>query len=159
MFKSAHSAATLPVSVRHIPRPNQESSMSRESVDVAQRCIDAYNQRDLEALLALSDPDLELDWSAPRGWFAGMYRGIAAVLRFYMDYFDVFEEIILEPDYFMDAGGSVVVPNVSRLRGREGIQVVARSALVFTVRSHKVTRICLYQETEHALEAVGLPAG
>jgi ketosteroid isomerase-like protein len=130
--------------------------MSQENVDVAQRCIDAYNGRDLEALRALNDPDLEVDWSASRGVEAGVYRGIDAALRFYQGYFDAFEEIIIEPDRFMDAGESVVIPNVSRSRGREGIEVLARSAIVITVRGRKVTRLCLYQETEEALKAVGL---
>jgi ketosteroid isomerase-like protein len=130
--------------------------MSQQNVAVAQLCIDAYNRRDLEALRVLSDPDTELDWSASRGVEAGVYEGIDAVLRLYSAYFDAFEEIIIEPDRFIDAGESVVVPNLSRSRGREGIEVLARSTLVITFRSRKVTRICLYQATEQALEAVGL---
>jgi ketosteroid isomerase-like protein len=40
--------------------------------------------------------------------------------------------------------------------GRDGIEAVARSALVFEVRSGRIVRLCLYQETRQALEAVGL---
>lgn len=156
MFRNTQSATTLRVGVRHIPRPKRESGMSRDTVEVAQRCIDAYNRRDLEALRALSDPDVELDWSASRWLEAGVHRGIDAVLRFYADYFDAFEEIVLEPDCFMDVGESVVVPNIARARGRDGIEVAARSALAITVRSRKAARICLYQETGQALEAVAL---
>ena len=129
--------------------------MSQENVDVARRSINAFNRRDIEALRLLDDPDIEVDWSASRGVEAGVYRGIDAVLRFYMLAFDVFDEIILEPDRFIDAGELVVVPNKSRSRGREGIEVFARGALLFTVRSLRITRICLYQETAEALEAVG----
>jgi ketosteroid isomerase-like protein len=125
-------------------------------VDVVRQALDAFTRRNVAALRALNDPDLELDWSASRGWQAGVYRGIDAALRFYADSYDIFEEIALEPDRFIDAGELVVVPNVARSRGRDGIEVLARSTLVFTVRSHKVTRICLYQETEQALEALGL---
>jgi uncharacterized protein len=130
--------------------------MSQESVDVARRSIDAFNRRDVEALRVLDDPDIEVDWSASRGVEAGVYRGIDAVLRLYADAFSVFDEIILEPDRFIDAGESVVVPNKSRSRGREGVEVFTRNALLFTVRSRRITRICLYQETAQALEAVGL---
>jgi ketosteroid isomerase-like protein len=120
--------------------------MSKQNVDMARKCIAVYNRRDLETLRALNDPDVEVDWSASRGVEAGVYRGFDAVLRFYKGYFDAFEEIVVTPERFIDAGESVVVPNVSRSRGREGIEVLARSALVITFRSEKVTRICLYQE-------------
>jgi len=77
-------------------------------------------------------------------------------LRFYAGYFEAFEEIVIEPDRLIEAGDSVVVPNVAHQRGRDGIEVSARSTLVFTVRGRRITRICLYQETEQALKAVGL---
>jgi uncharacterized protein len=130
--------------------------MSQANVDLVQQALDAYTRRDVEALRALADHDVELDWSASRGWLADVYQGIDAALRFYVGYFEAFEEIVIEPDRFIEAGDSVVVPNIARQRGREGIEVSARSTLVFTVRSQRITRICLYQETEEALEAVGL---
>jgi ketosteroid isomerase-like protein len=130
--------------------------MSQENVEVAQRCFDAYNRRDLAALRVLNDPNTELDWSASRGVEAGVYRGIDAVLRFYTDFFDAFQAITIEPERFIDAGESVVVPNAGRLKGRDGIEVLARSTLVFTMRAHKVTRICLYQEIQQALAELGL---
>jgi ketosteroid isomerase-like protein len=130
--------------------------MSQENVELAQRSIDAYNRRDVEALRALDHPDIELDFSASRGVEAGVYRGVEAVLRLQRTYFETFEEIVIKPDRFIDAGDSVVVPNVSRSRGRGGIEVPARSTFVFTVRDGEITRICLYQELEQALEAVGL---
>jgi ketosteroid isomerase-like protein len=77
-------------------------------------------------------------------------------LRSLTDGFDGWDEMSIEPDCFTDAGDSVVVPNVARLRGRDGIAVSARSTLVITVRGRKVSRICLYQNTQEALEAAGL---
>jgi ketosteroid isomerase-like protein len=131
--------------------------MAQESVAVVTQALEAFNRRDLQALRELNDPDIEVDWTASRGVEAGIYRGINDVLRFYASGFDVFETIVLEPDRLIEAGESVVVPNRGRSRGREGIEVFTHSALVFTVRAGKITRICLYQETQQALEAVGLP--
>jgi ketosteroid isomerase-like protein len=130
--------------------------MSGANVEVVRRSIDAFNRRDFDLLRALNDPDVELDYSASWGVEAGVYRGLDAVLRLYADAFNVWEESVIEPDRFIDAGDSVVVPNVSHQRGREAIEVSARSTLVFTVRNRKLTRICLYQETQQALKAVGL---
>lgn len=130
--------------------------MSQENVDVVQQALDAYTQRNVGALRALADPDTELDWSASRGWLAGVYKGIDEALRFYAGYFEAFDAIVIKTISFIEAGESVVVPNVAYQRGRDGIEVSARSTLVFTLRDRRITRICLYQETEEALKAVGL---
>jgi uncharacterized protein len=130
--------------------------MSQENAEIVRQSLDAYSRRDVEAMRALNDPDLELDWSASVGWLAGVYRGFDEALRFYAGYFDAFDKIVIEPDRFIEAGDSVVVPNVARQWGRDGIEVSARSTLVFTVRNRKITRIRLYQDTGQALKAVGL---
>jgi ketosteroid isomerase-like protein len=130
--------------------------MSNKNVKLVRKALDAYTQRDVEALRTLAHPDMELDWSASRGWLADVYRGVDEVLRFYEGYFEAFDFIEIKPDRLIVAGDSVVVPNVAHQRGRDGIEVSARSTLVFTVRNRKLIRICLYQEIEQALEAVGL---
>jgi ketosteroid isomerase-like protein len=130
--------------------------MSQQNVEVVRRGIAAYNRRDFDALRALNHPEIEVDYSASRGVEAGIYRGQEEVFRLYQQFFDLFERISLEPDRFIDAGDSVVVPNSAYMRGRHGVDTVARSTLVFELRGGRVARICLYQETDEALEAVGL---
>ena len=130
--------------------------MSQENVEVVKQSLDAFARRDINAMRALNDPDMELDWSRSVGPFAGVYRGFDAAVRFYEGYYQVFEMDIIQPDRFIDTGESVVVPNVWYLRGRDGIEVSARSTFVFELRDGKIIRICLYQETEEALKAVGL---
>jgi ketosteroid isomerase-like protein len=130
--------------------------MAQTNVDVVRQALSAYTTRNVGALRALADPDIELDWSASRSWLAGVYRGIEETLRFYTGYFEAFDEIVIKPDSFTEAHDSVVVPNVAYQRGRDGIEVSARSTLVFTLRGRRITRICLYQDTQQALEAVGL---
>ena len=127
-----------------------------ESIEVVRRTLDAYSRRDVETLRALSDPDVELDWSASRGSLAGVYRGFDEAVRFYAEYYETFDETVVEPVHLVAAGDSVVVPNVARQRGRDGIEVSARSTLVFTLRGGRVTRTCLYQHEDEALIAVGL---
>src|SRR5947208_14975172 len=106
--------------------------MSQENMELAKRCIDAYNRRDIEAMRTLDAPDLEMDFSASVGVEAGIYRGFDACLRVWADYFDAFEEIDIKPESYLDAGDSVVIPNASRSRGRDGIEVFARSTFVVT---------------------------
>ena len=130
--------------------------MSEENVEVVRKAIAAYNQRDFEAMQALNQPDIQVDWSASRGLEARVYRGWEEVMHFHENFFDTFPEINIEPDRFIEVGDSVVVPNSGHIRGRGGIETVARSALVFEIRSGQIARICLHQETHEALEAVGL---
>jgi ketosteroid isomerase-like protein len=130
--------------------------MSQENIDLVRQTLDAYSRRDVEALRALHHPDLEFDWSASRGSLAGVYQGIDEAFRFYVEYYETFEETVVKPDRFIDTGDFVVVPNVAYQRGREGIEVSARSTLVYTVRDRQVTRVCLYQELDEAIKAVGL---
>jgi hypothetical protein len=42
------------------------------------------------------------------------------------------------------------------MRGRDGIEVTAKSALVFTVDNWEITRLRLFHERAEALEAAGL---
>ena len=129
--------------------------MSQENVDVVRRAIDAYNRRDLQAMRAEAHPDVEVDWSASRGLEAGVYRGFEETDAFYENWFDMFE-IRLEPERLIESGDRVLVPNTAFTRGRDGIEAVARSCIVYELRGGKIARICLYQETRDALEAAGL---
>ena len=130
--------------------------MSQENVELVRRVIDAYNRRDFDALHALHHLDIEIDWSASLGPEPRVYRGHEEAADFYDNYLGTFERVELVPDRFIEAGDSVVVPNAAHLQGREGIQTVARSTLVYELRGGLVARICLYQQTADALEAVGL---
>src|SRR5256885_16631132 len=109
--------------------------MSQENIEIVRQILDAYSRRDIEALRILHHPDLELDWSASGGSLAGVYRGFEEALRFYAEYYETFEATVVVPDRFVDVGDLVVVPNVAYQRGRDGIEVSARSTLVYTVRN------------------------
>jgi ketosteroid isomerase-like protein len=130
--------------------------MSQENVEIVRQSLDAFAQRDVDTMRALNDPDLVLDWSASVGWLAGVYRGFDDALRFYEGYFEAFEATVIVAGRYIEAGESVIVPNVTHQRGRDGIEVSARGTFVFTLRNRKITAICLYQETAEALKAVGL---
>ena len=130
--------------------------MSQENVEVVRKALAAFNRRDFEAMRALNHPGVELDWSASRGLLAGVYRGVEEVFGFYRDYFETFAEVVIEPERFIESDDLVIVPNTAQVRGRDGVETVARSALVFEVRGARLARICLYQETREALEAARL---
>jgi ketosteroid isomerase-like protein len=130
--------------------------MSQENVEVVRRAIDAFNRRDLDAAIWDNDPDVEVDWSRSRGVEAGVYRGQEATRVFWNTFLDMFERVVVSPDEFIESGEHVLVPNLTRLWGRDGVAVEAHSVSVVTLRDGRILRWRLYQERAEALAAVGL---
>jgi ketosteroid isomerase-like protein len=130
--------------------------MSEEKVEVVRRHNEAWNRRDLTTWLALFGSDGEIDWLRSRGPLKGVYRGHDGLNTFWNEFWSTFEDVQVEFHDFTEAGSQVVVPNTAHLRGREGIEVVARSTFVFRVENGQITRLRLFQERAEALEAAGL---
>ena len=131
--------------------------MSQENVEVVQRHVEAWNRRDLGAYWASFASDAEIDWSRSRAPHKGVYRGHGGIETFWDVFWATFEDIQLETTHgFTEAGSEVVYSNTAHMRGREGIRVIARSTLVFTVENGQITRERLFQERAEALEAAGL---
>jgi ketosteroid isomerase-like protein len=132
--------------------------MSQENVELVRRATDAYNRRDIDGILEDWAPDAVLDWSDSRGFEAGVYRGHRQIRAFLQRYLGAFDEVRIEllddPDEIED--GVVVVENVTYLRGRDGIEVQARSAWLVTIQDGEQTSLTLYQTKQEALEAAGV---
>jgi ketosteroid isomerase-like protein len=122
---------------------------------------DAYSRGDLDAFLENWALDAVVDWSNSYGFDAGVYRGhteIRAFIERFRGAFDAIEiELIGDPVEVRD--GLWLAENLARLRGRDGIEVKARSAWLITFRDGKQSSLTLYQTKEDALEAAGLDPG
>jgi ketosteroid isomerase-like protein len=130
--------------------------MSQENVEIVRRHIEAWNRRDLPTLLALWRSDAEIDWSRARGPLKGVYRGHREREAFWTEFWSTFEVVEVELSDFTETGPHVVALNTARMRGRYGIEVIARSAFVYTVEDGQITRLRMFQERAEALEAAGL---
>jgi ketosteroid isomerase-like protein len=129
--------------------------MSQENVEIVRAAYDAYNRGDLDAALKDAAPEFELDWTRAVGPQRGVYR-LDQIRAFLVDFLEAFESTRVEPDEFVEAEDQVVVPQTGYIRGRDGIEVTARVALVWIIRDGAIVRICLYQQKHEALEAAGL---
>ena len=132
--------------------------MSQENVEIVRRSTDAYNRRDLDGILENWAADAVLDWSNSHGFDAGVYRGHGEIREFLQRFLATWEEVRFElvdgPVEVED--GLLVTENVAYLRGRDGIEVQARSAWLHTFRDGEQTSLTLYQTKQEALEAAGL---
>jgi ketosteroid isomerase-like protein len=130
--------------------------MSQENIGTVQRQFDAWNRHDLKTWLASFHPDAELDWSRSRGPLKGVYRSHERREVFWDAFWSTFEEVQIEMHGFTEVGSEVVVPNTAHLRGREGIEVIARSTFVFRVENGQILCLRMFQDRAEALEAAGL---
>src|SRR5215207_22763 len=130
--------------------------MSEENVEVVLRHNEAWNRRDLTAWLASFASDGEIDWSRSRGPLKGVYRGRGELEIFWDAFWSTFADVQVEFHGFTEVDSEVVVPNTAHIRGRQGIEVVARSTFVLTVENGGITRLRMFQDRAEALEAAGL---
>jgi ketosteroid isomerase-like protein len=130
--------------------------MSQENVQVVRSHLEAWNRRDKAAYVASFRSDAEIDWSRARALYRGVYRGREQQKAFWDEFWSTFEDSQLEIHDLTEAGSEIVVWNTAHMWGRDGIEVTARSALVFTVENGEITCLRLFQERAEALEAVGL---
>ena len=132
--------------------------MSEENVAVVRRAIEAFNRGDFDVALRDIAPDATVDFSRSRGLDAGVYVGHDAIQRLWTEITEPFELHAMAPDEFISHGEHVVVPITSRMTGRGGIELDAKTAVVITMRDGRMVRWTMYQDRAEALKAVGLEA-
>src|SRR5688572_16078278 len=92
--------------------------MSQENVEIARRWNAAYNRRDFETLIELTDPDFEMK---------SIFLSIESVFRGYEGfphaYFqtieDAYDRFEVPAERFFDAGAAVLVECRAEWRGKE----------------------------------------
>jgi ketosteroid isomerase-like protein len=130
--------------------------MSQENVEIVRAAIAAGNREDWDALVQAAAPDFELDMSRSQSFRGAAVYGLDQ-LRGFLEFADSWESVRVEPHEFIEVDDLVVVPQTTHVRGRDGIEVVSRPTLVWTIRDGAIERISMYQERQDALEAVGMP--
>jgi ketosteroid isomerase-like protein len=110
--------------------------MSQQDVETVRRAYDAFNRKDILAVLALYDPQIE--WIEAGGGRspAGTFRGPQSVAN---DVFATvpknFDDFRAEPDQFIDAGEHIVV--VGRFRGKAMSGAILDAPFVHVNRMRK----------------------
>jgi uncharacterized protein len=126
--------------------------MSQADIETLRRCYDAASRRDWDG--ALDGMDEDVVWKSVR---AGTHQGHDEVRRFFVDLTAAFEEVVFEPEEFIDAGDRVVV--MVRFGARPlgaGATIENRIGHLWTMRDGKVIRCETFPQREDALEAAGL---
>jgi ketosteroid isomerase-like protein len=131
--------------------------MSQANVEIVRAAVDAWNRGDWDATLKDAAPSFEFDFSRSVGPGSGVYS-LDQMREYFHEVTEAWESLRLEPHEFIEAGEHVVMPNTLHAQGRDGIEVQASAAWVWTTRDGSIAGLCFYQERQEALEAVGLSA-
>ena len=117
---------------------------------------DALNARDIEAILAYCDPNIE--FHSGIGAIHGVYHGHDGVHRWHCDNQEVWgEEIGVEPEAVFDLGEHTLTFYVARGRGqRSGVEVAMPQAAVVRWRDGLITYIKSYRDRGDALRDLGV---
>lgn len=94
--------------------------MSQENAELASSAFDAFNRRDLDALLALMDDGVEV--GSRQVAIEGGYHGHQGLRRWWTDLFAAFPEYTAEVEELRDLGevmlGEDAIPRPQLLRAR-----------------------------------------
>jgi ketosteroid isomerase-like protein len=124
--------------------------MSEENVEVVRRIYEAWLQG--RSSRDWIDSDVEYV-NPPDAVEGGTRRGRKA----FAGIRDAYDDVRIEPEQFIDAGGDVIV--IARVRGKgrgSGVDIDWRQGYVWTIRNGKAVRFRWFNKPEQALEAAGM---
>ena len=130
--------------------------MSQEDVEVAQRAIGAFNEREVDVFAALTTPDFQ--WSPSMSAIEGeIFRGGEGIARYFENLGNAWDRFHIVAGEFRELADLVIM--LGRLEGRgkgSGVPVDASLGMVFDFRAGAIARIRGFLDHNEALRAAGL---
>ena len=128
--------------------------MIATDIEVVKAMFAAFAARDVDAVLELAAPDIEL--TAVTGEHAGRtdpYRGHEGMRQYFRDVASVWEELLLTPRDFRAAGDLILVTGKVSARSRSRT-VTGSTGWIWQVRDGKVTYVRVYASAADAIAAL-----
>jgi hypothetical protein len=128
--------------------------MSRENLELHRSVVKAFNGRDVEGIVSLCDPQIELHSAVT----ASVYHGHEGVREWQRDLEEAFgEEVWIEPEAYFDLGEHTVTFHLLHGRGRHsGAAVAEPFAHVHRWRNGLIVWFKAYANHEDALRDLGV---
>lgn len=130
----------------------QPSERQRENLEVARAGYEAFQRSDLEGVLALTDPDVEihLPTTLPN---SGTFRGHEGYITWIGQWLDAWEDFRIEVLAMEPVGERHVVTTIhqSAVGRGSGIPVEMDIAYMSDIREGKVAALQMYQSREEAI--------
>jgi ketosteroid isomerase-like protein len=130
--------------------------VTTSNVELTTEAYGALNRRDVDWLIAHSDPGVEMHMHGVAGE-AVLYLGESGIRDFFRDMDEIWDSVEFVPEDIRDLGNRILVVVRQRFRGRgSGIDLGSTVACVYQLRGGLVTEMRTYLEIAEALAAVGL---
>jgi ketosteroid isomerase-like protein len=128
-----------------------------EIVDVVRRSNDAFNRGDLDGVIALSDPEIEVE-DIPELPEAKVFRGHDGLRELLALNWEPWEAVFVEAEHLIEVDEeTVLLLSRNRWTVREsGVEIVQRRGSMYTVRDGLIVRARFYADQELALAAAGI---
>jgi ketosteroid isomerase-like protein len=109
-------------------------------------------------LTDLYDPEVVLDEIAD---FPGAqaYRGYDGLTRWFADWYELYDEMRIDPGSFEEAGDRVIVPTRQWFRSRAGVETEQEIVHVWTLRNGRVIHVTGFRDMADARARAGLDRG
>jgi uncharacterized protein len=128
--------------------------MSSENVDVVKQGFEAFGRGDLDAVAETFDEQVEW-WSSDEVPNGGTIKGRDAVIQSFAAISDDWDEFILEPEQFIDAGDWVVVRGTARAKAKASGQTIEeRFAHLVEIRDGKTVRGSFHSDSAKEYKAL-----
>ncbi|MGH2963816.1 MAG: nuclear transport factor 2 family protein [Solirubrobacterales bacterium] len=130
--------------------------MSQENVELSLLAVDAWDRRDVEAMIGFLDP--EFVWHPALGITEGpsTYRGHAGVRRYFEDLAEFSDQSHSEYPEVHDLGDQVLGLGRFSMRFASGVELDQGVAFLLTWRNGKCVEARTWLSYAEALEAAGL---
>jgi len=134
--------------------------MSEQNVELTMHVTDAFNRRDVEAVIAL--------WDEEGAWYPAIealtegrrtYRGHAEMRQYYRDLAEFADQGHVELSEVYDLGDRVLTVGRLSMTFASGVELDQETACLFTWRNGKCVEARPYMSRAEALEAAGLSGG
>ena len=131
--------------------------MSQENVEIVQKAIQAWNQREADLLLSYAAPEIEWTPAGPAAVERAVYRGYDEVANAYAAVWETWDLFQFEGSQVRDLGDSVLWLGRVKMRGSTShVELDQEFAAHWILRDGKLIRIQAFLSWREALQAVGL---
>jgi len=131
--------------------------MSQENVDLVRAAFDDFERDDMDSVLSLCDPEIEITQAADLLGAPQHQHGHAGMLEAFAVWPEQWDDYRIEVIRMTDLGDQVMVNQMSRGRGKDtGVPVEMLFTFLFLVRDGKITEWSIFTREDEALKAVGL---
>jgi ketosteroid isomerase-like protein len=128
--------------------------MSQENVELVLAAFGAFEQGDMDGVLALCDEDIEITQPAELPGVSPHQHGHAGVLEAFAIWPEEWDDFQIDILRTADLGDQVLVVTMQRGRGRDsGVPVQTPITFLFSVRAGKIAQWRMFLREEDAVDA------